>query len=63
MQADRSLDLARTTFQLLALGVLIASSFWIVRPFLVAVAWATMIVENHGPLFKLASSGNRVGEF
>lgn len=50
MQADRSPDLARTTFQLLALGALIATSFWIVRPFLVALAWAAMIVVATWPL-------------
>ena len=50
MQADRSPDLARTTLQLLALGALIASSFWIVRPFLVALTWATMIVVATWPL-------------
>lgn len=44
------LDLARTTFQLLALGVLAASSFWIVRPFLMASVWATMIVVATWPL-------------
>lgn len=50
MQANRSQDLARTTFQLLALGALIATSFWIVRPFLVALAWAVMIVVATWPL-------------
>lgn len=50
MEANRSQDLARTTFQLLALGTLIATSFWIVRPFLVALAWATMIVVATWPL-------------
>ena len=50
MQADRSQDLARTALQLLALGALIATSFWIVRPFLVASAWATMIVVATWPL-------------
>ena len=44
MEANRSPDIARATLQLLALGVLIASSFWIVRPFLVALTWATTIV-------------------
>ena len=44
MQANVSQDLPRTTFQLLSLGALIAASFWIVRPFLVASAWAIMIV-------------------
>jgi predicted PurR-regulated permease PerM len=50
MDANRSPDLARTTFQLLALGALIATSFWIMRPFLVALAWATMIVVATWPL-------------
>jgi hypothetical protein len=47
---DRSPDIARTTLQLIALGVLIASSFRIVRPFLVALTWATMIVVATWPL-------------
>jgi len=50
MQPDRSPDLARTTFQLLAIGALIVSSFLIVRPFLVASAWATMIAVATWPL-------------
>jgi predicted PurR-regulated permease PerM len=50
VQVNRSPDLARTTLQLLALGVLIASSFWIVRPFLVPLTWATMIVVATWPL-------------
>ena len=39
MPADRAVDLARVTLQLLALGALIVTSFWIVRPFLVALTW------------------------
>ena len=50
MQPDRPLDLARITFQLLTLGALIVSSFWIVRPFLVASSWATMIAVATWPL-------------
>ena len=50
MQAHRPLDLARTTLQLLALGILIASSFWILRPFLVALTWATMIAVATWPV-------------
>jgi predicted PurR-regulated permease PerM len=49
-QPDRSPDLARTTLQLLALGALILSSFWIVRPFLVASTWAVMIAVATWPL-------------
>jgi predicted PurR-regulated permease PerM len=50
IEANRSSDLVRTTFQLLALAALILSSFWIVRPFLVASAWATMIAVATWPL-------------
>ena len=50
MDGTRSSDLTRTTLQLLALGVLIASSLWILQPFLVASAWATMIVVATWPL-------------
>ena len=56
MQAERSLDLARSTFQLLALGILIATSFWIMRPFLVALTWATMIVVATWPLLLQAQA-------
>jgi predicted PurR-regulated permease PerM len=50
MPTDSSRDLARTTFQLLALGALLATSFWIVRPFLIAFAWATTVVVATWPL-------------
>ena len=50
MQADQSRDLTRTTLQLLALGGLIASSFLIVRPFLVALTWGTTIAVATWPL-------------
>ena len=56
MQVDRSPDIARATLQLLALGVLIATSFWIVRPFLLASAWATMIAVATWPLLLLAQA-------
>ena len=56
MLSDRSLDLARITFQLLALGILIAASFWIVRPFLIAFTWATMIVVATWPLLLQAQA-------
>ena len=56
MQSDRPLDLARITFQLLALGILIAASFWIVSPFLVAFTWATMIVVATWPLLLQAQA-------
>ncbi len=43
-------DLARTTLQLLALGALIASSVWILQPFLPALTWAIMIVVATWPV-------------
>jgi predicted PurR-regulated permease PerM len=50
VETRASSDLARATLQLLALGILIASSFWIMRPFLVALTWAIMIVVATWPL-------------
>ncbi|MDP2164686.1 MAG: AI-2E family transporter YdiK [Hydrogenophaga sp.] len=43
-------DLTRTVLAVLAIGMLIAASFWIVRPFLPAFIWATMIVVASWPL-------------
>ncbi len=56
MQTDRSPDLARAALQLLALAILIAASFWIVRPFLIALTWATMIVIATWPLLLRAQA-------
>ena len=56
MEMRTSSDLARTTFQLLALGILIASSFWIVRPFLVALTWAITIVVATWPVLLRAQA-------
>jgi len=53
---NRSPDIARITLQLLALGLLIATSFWIVRPFLVALTWATMIAVATWPLLLRAQA-------
>jgi len=50
MPAEPSRDLARTAFQILALGALIASSLLIVQPFLAALAWATTIVIATWPV-------------
>jgi len=49
MNGDRP-DLARSALQLLAVGALLATSFWIVRPFLVALTWATTIAIATWPL-------------
>jgi predicted PurR-regulated permease PerM len=43
-------DLARITLSVLTLGLLILGSLWILRPFLGAVIWATMVVVATWPL-------------
>ncbi len=45
-----SRDVARTTLAVLFIGMLIAGSFWVLRPFLFGVAWAAMIVIATWPL-------------
>jgi predicted PurR-regulated permease PerM len=37
-------DVTHTTLTVLFIGILIASSFWILRPFLMAIIWAGLIV-------------------
>src|SRR5262245_61582154 len=49
-------EIARTAFQLLALGVLLVMSLWIVRPFLVAGLWAVMIAVATWPLLLRAQA-------
>ena len=43
-------DVVRTTLAVLFIGILIAACFWILRPFLTALVWATMIVVTTWPL-------------
>ena len=43
-------DLARTTFGVLFIGLLLGTSLWILRPFLGPMAWATMVVVATWPL-------------
>jgi predicted PurR-regulated permease PerM len=47
---DPSGGLIRSALQLLALGLLIAGSLWILRPFLIAGLWATMLSVALWPL-------------
>jgi predicted PurR-regulated permease PerM len=47
--AVRTQDITRTVFAVLFIGGLIAGSLWILRPFLPAVIWATMIVVASWP--------------
>jgi predicted PurR-regulated permease PerM len=56
MDPQESRDLTRVVFQLLALGVLIASSLWILRPFVAALTWgATIAVATWPVLLRLQS--------
>lgn len=50
----RQHDLTRTVLAVLTIGILIAASFWILRPFLAAGVWATMIVVATWPLLLAA---------
>lgn len=56
-------DLARSALQLLALGALVATSLWVLRPFLLAGTWATMIAIATWPLLLRAQAamGGRRG--
>jgi predicted PurR-regulated permease PerM len=59
METSVTKDLTRTTFAVLLIGVLIFSCFWILRPFLPALIWASMIVVSTWPL--LLSVQTRLG--
>jgi predicted PurR-regulated permease PerM len=54
-------DLTRTTLAVVCIFLLIASSLWVLRPFLAATVWATMLVVATWPLLKSleARFGNR----
>jgi len=43
-------ELTRTVLAVLVIGVLIAASFWVLRPFLLAIIWAAMIAVATWPL-------------
>jgi predicted PurR-regulated permease PerM len=43
-------ELTRVTLQVLWIGILIAATFWIMRPFLLSIIWAAMIVAATWPL-------------
>jgi len=55
-----SSDLTRTTLAVLFIGGLIAASFWILRPFLGAIVWATMIVVPTWPIMLRVQARLRV---
>ena len=56
-------DLTRTLLAILCIVLLISVSLWVLRPFLAAGVWATMIVVSTWPLLKSleARLGNRRG--
>lgn len=56
-------DMARTTLGVLCILMLIAGSLWILRPFLAATVWATMLVVTTWPVMRSlqARLGNRRG--
>jgi predicted PurR-regulated permease PerM len=43
-------DIPHTTLAVLFIGILIASSFWVLRPFLISVVWAFLIVVATWPV-------------
>jgi predicted PurR-regulated permease PerM len=43
-------DIVKTTLAVLFIGVLMAACFWILRPFLTSIVWATMIVIATWPM-------------
>lgn len=45
-----SYDVTRTTLQVLFIGILICAAAWIMRPFLVSIIWAAMIVVTTWPI-------------
>ncbi len=50
MQGPRTADLARTTFGVLVIGLLLGASLWVLRPFLGPGIWAVMVVVATWPL-------------
>jgi predicted PurR-regulated permease PerM len=46
---DRPRDIATVTLSVLSIGLLIAAAFWVLRPFIPATVWATMIVITTWP--------------
>lgn len=50
MEADRRSGLVRNMLAVLFIGALIAGSIWILRPFLPALIWATLLVVSTWPL-------------
>ena len=56
MEQDLRRDLTRTVLAVLIIGGLIAASLWILRPFLAATIWSTMIVVTTWPILRTLQS-------
>ena len=52
MEQDVRRDLTRTVLAILIIGGLIGASLWILRPFIAATIWATMIVVTTWPILR-----------
>ncbi|NJD57246.1 MAG: AI-2E family transporter YdiK [Nitrospirae bacterium] len=52
-------DVTRITLAVLFIGILIASSFWILRPFITAIIWAMIIVVATWPVMLKMQAGLR----
>ena len=59
IQPPPSRDLARITLGVLAIGLMIAASLWVLSPFAAAMVWAAMIVVATWPMMQAVES--RVG--
>jgi predicted PurR-regulated permease PerM len=59
IQPPPARDLARITLGVLAIGLMIAASLWVLSPFAAAIVWATMIVVATWPMMLAVES--RVG--
>ena len=54
--APRPWDLTRIVLGVAAIGGLVAASFWVLRPFLLSMVWATMIVVASWPALRAAQA-------
>ena len=50
--AEIQRDLTRTTLAIICILLMIATSLWVLRPFLAATVWATMVVVATWPMLK-----------
>jgi predicted PurR-regulated permease PerM len=52
MKETPSSEITRVTLQVLSIAVLIGGALWVLRPFVPAILWATIIVVTTWPLFQ-----------